>query len=97
MTQLTPYLDHLRSILTAGLSPSVLHIADESHQHHSHFSSGYTDGTHLNLTIVSEAFNGLSLVARHRLVNTLLAGELKDRIHALKLALHTPHDYTGGQ
>jgi BolA protein len=40
--------------------------------------------------VVSPAFAGKSRLARHRLVNEVLAAELKGKIHALALDLYAP-------
>ncbi len=42
---------------------------------------------HWDATIVSAAFEGKSLIERHRLVNRALAAELAGPIHALTLTL----------
>jgi stress-induced morphogen len=47
---------------------------------------------HWKATIVSAAFNGKSLVARHRLVMAALADEMKGPIHALTLDVKTPDE-----
>jgi len=43
------------------------------------------DNDHWSVTITSSAFNGLSRVARHRLVNKALDGKLGDQLHALQI------------
>ena len=48
--------------------------------------------THFKVTLVSSDFDGVMLIARHRLVNALLKEELANGVHAL--ALHT---YTNKQ
>lgn len=48
--------------------------------------------SHFKLVIVSTAFEGLSLVARHRKVNEVLAAELKHGVHALSLHTYTPEE-----
>jgi stress-induced morphogen len=45
---------------------------------------------HWEATIVSAAFDGLSLIQRHRLVFDALAEEMKGPIHALTLKTLTP-------
>ena len=45
---------------------------------------------HWQATIVSAAFEGKSLMQRHRLVNAALAEELKGPIHALTMDVKTP-------
>ncbi|HRJ69671.1 MAG TPA: BolA family protein [Beijerinckiaceae bacterium] len=76
--------------LTVGLSPAELEVVDDSHKHHGH--SGWREGgeTHFRVRIVSSRFTGLGRVQRHRLVNELLAAELKERVHALALETKAP-------
>jgi stress-induced morphogen len=45
---------------------------------------------HWQARIVSAAFEGKTLIQRHRLVNEVLAEELKGPIHALTMDLVTP-------
>ena len=45
---------------------------------------------HWKAHIVSNHFAGLSLIARHRLVNQALAAELKGPIHAFTMDVVTP-------
>ena len=43
-------------------------------------------GDHFQVTVVSKAFNGLSLIQQHKLVNAALAGPLADgTIHELRI------------
>jgi stress-induced morphogen len=43
-------------------------------------------GDHFQVTIVSDAFNGLSLIQQHKLVNAALAAPLADgTIHELRI------------
>ena len=43
--------------------------------------------SHFKVVVVSDDFTGKNLLARHRLINQILADELQHKIHAL--ALHT--------
>ena len=74
----------------AVLQPEVLEVIDESHRHHGH--SGWKEGgeTHFRVRIVAEAFRGQTRLARHRLINDLLARELAERIHALAIEARAP-------
>jgi BolA protein len=78
--------------LQAALAPLVLEVRDDSERHRSH--GGWREGgeTHFHVTLVSQAFEGLGRVERHRLVNRLLAEELAGRVHALSLSLLTPKE-----
>jgi stress-induced morphogen len=43
-------------------------------------------GDHFQVTVVSEAFNGLSLISQHKLVNAALQAPLADgTIHELRI------------
>ena len=75
-----------------ALSPSLIEVSDDSAAHAGHAGArdhaertGAVEGTHFELTIVSEAFAGKSLVARHRMIYELLAELMQSHIHALKI------------
>jgi stress-induced morphogen len=51
---------------------------------------------HWEATIVSAAFEGKSLIERHRMVFAALTEELKGPIHALSLKTLTPGQAGGG-
>ncbi len=51
----------------------------------------YTGGSdHFRATVTAEAFAGLSRVEQHRLVYSVLEGEIGGAIHALALKTQTP-------
>ncbi|MCZ6798583.1 MAG: BolA/IbaG family iron-sulfur metabolism protein [Gammaproteobacteria bacterium] len=68
--------------LKDSFGTEYLEVSNESHMHNVAPGSE----SHFKVTIVSEEFDGLTLIKRHRLVNTALQQELQI-IHAL--ALHT--------
>lgn len=76
--------------LTAALAPSRLAVIDESHRHAGHSGSRDTGETHFRVEIVSVAFEGKGRVARQRMINDLLAEELRTGVHALSLVTLTP-------
>lgn len=89
---MTQYADRIRSKLTAALVPHRLDIKDESARHAGH-TGAHPDGeTHFRVMVVADAFDGLSRVARHRLVYDILAAELAERIHALSLETLSPEE-----
>ena len=79
--------DEIAARLQAALDPRELEVVDDSESHRGH--AGYQDGgeSHFNVRIRSEAFAGLSRVARHRAVHSALGPDLLTRIHALALDL----------
>lgn len=76
--------------LTEALSPETIAVVDESEAHRGH--AGYREGgeSHFAVDIVSNAFEGLSRIARQRAVYAVLGDEMKGRIHALRMRTHTP-------
>jgi len=49
--------------------------------------------THFKIVAVSSAFESLSLIQRHRLINHILASEFSNGLHALSLNLYTPSEW----
>jgi stress-induced morphogen len=80
--------------LSAALAPVHMEVENLS------FQEGYTDemstdccDTHFNVNVVSEEFEGRSLLKRHRLVYAVLADELQTGgVHALSLVTKTPSE-----
>jgi len=73
--------------LTRALEPEFLDVVNESHMH-----SGPATESHFKVVVVSPAFEGKMLIARHRMVNEALADEL-NQIHALAIHTMTPAEY----
>ncbi|WP_413701521.1 BolA family protein [Psychromonas sp. KJ10-10] len=46
--------------------------------------------THFKVTVVSDFFSGKLPIARHRLINELLAEQLQGPVHALSMHTYTP-------
>jgi len=87
--------DKINDILVDALAPLRLDVINESHMHNVPPGSE----SHFKLVIVSASFEGGNLVARHRMVNKLLAEQLQNGIHALSMHTHTPQEWEarGGQ
>jgi len=68
----------------AALAPAVLEVVDESRLHAGH-GGAQGGGRHFRLRIVSAAFDGKTMLERHRLIYDAL-GELMHRdVHALSI------------
>jgi BolA protein len=82
--------DIITTKLLAAFAPESVHVEDESNLHQGH--AGHRPGgeSHYRVYIVSEAFRGKSRLERHRMINTALANELKDRVHALAIHAQAP-------
>lgn len=72
----------------ATLNPQRLEIQDDSALHAGH--AGNTGGGHYTVTIISDAFNGLPLIQRHRLVYDAAKALMTRDIHALSIDAKTP-------
>jgi len=75
--------------LTEDFSPLHLEVIDESHTHNVPEGSE----SHFKVTLVTEKFNQQPLIRRHRAVNSSLAGDIQDAIHALALHTLTPEEW----
>ena len=71
------------------LEPVVLDIVNESHMHNVPPGSE----SHFKITLVSDQFTGKMLVARHRMVNSLLTEQLAGPVHAIALHTRTPDEW----
>lgn len=78
----------LHDTLRAALHPAALEVQDDSHLHAGH--AGAREGRHFTVRITSEAFDGLSRVARHRLVYDAARPLIAEGIHALAIVARTP-------
>ena len=80
--------------LTEAFAPESLRVVDESHRHEGHAGHRPGEQTHFRVYIVADAFQGKSRIERHRMINTVLAGELRGGVHAL--AIHAAAPGEGG-
>jgi acid stress-induced BolA-like protein IbaG/YrbA len=75
----TPELIH--GYLSAGLDCTHLEVEG--------------DGQHFTAVIVSNAFEGKRLIARHQIVYAALGDRMREEIHALSMKTLTPAEYQG--
>lgn len=81
----------IRTALQAALAPTSLEVEDESHRHAGH--AGAADGRgHFRVDVVSEAFEGLGPIARHRAIYGALGDLMTTDIHALSIRARTPRE-----
>jgi stress-induced morphogen len=83
----------IKEKLEKELHPIELEVEDVSYQHAGHAGVRGSNGeTHFNVKVVSEEFQGKSLVKRHRLIYNLLQDELESGLHALSIVAKTPSE-----
>ena len=76
----------MRARLEELLQPGTLEVLDESWMHAGHAGADGTGaGTHFRVRIASPRFDGLTRVARHRLVYDALRDFVAQGVHALAI------------
>lgn len=83
--------ERIRALLSQALAPTVLELVDESALHAGHAGAA-SGGGHYRLKIVSDKFEGLRLVMRHRLVYDAVHPMMHSEIHALAITALTPSE-----
>ena len=86
------YQSFLESKIKIYLHTIKIYIRDESHLHIGHETYNTGINTHFFIQIVSDDFQGLNLLMRHRKVYSFLKQEFKS-IHALRMSLLTSKEY----
>ena len=79
--------------LSAELNPSYMRVINESNNHNVPPGSE----SHFKLVLVSDKFDGKNLLARHRLINSILKNELQNGIHALAMHTYTESEWSDMQ
>lgn len=79
----------ITSKLQASLDLTYCEVINESENHNVPPGSE----SHFKLTLVSPDFENKTLIAQHRVVNSILKDELQDKIHALALHTYTPAEW----
>eukprot|EP00794_Sanderia_malayensis_P011919 gene11919-13153_t len=75
--------------LTDIFKPYFINVINESGNHNVPKGSE----THFKVIVVSDEFDGKSLIQRHRLVNEALQHELQSGVHALSIQAKTPQQW----
>jgi len=81
----------IKSRLKKTMDIEHLTIMDDTGKHLTH--QHYDGGRHFQIKIVSSAFEGVSLLDRHKLVYQALDGMIKNEIHAIGLKTIATSEY----
>lgn len=73
-----------------AIQPSHLEVIDETGNHNVPAGSE----SHFKVIVVADQFHEKSLIARHRLINEILAQELAGQIHALSIHAYTNQEWS---
>jgi len=82
-------IEIIRTRLSTALNPIELVITDESHKHVGHAGAKSGRG-HFHIQIISEQFQDLSLIRRHRLIYEAVGDLMDTEIHALSIDAAAP-------
>ncbi len=72
-----------------ALAPAHLSVVNESHKHRVPPGSE----KHFRVVVVADAFADKPRIARHQMVNRILAAELEGPVHALSVVALTPQEW----
>lgn len=79
--------DEIIEILNHKFSPQYLEVIDESHKHAGHAGARPEGQTHYRIKISASHFDGMSRVAQHRTVMSVLDAQFKSGLHALAIEI----------
>ena len=83
----------IEAILNQTFRPITLVVEDDSSRHRHHQGTHHTENTHFNVTVISDHFEGMSLIQRHRAINDALKVAFDGTLHALKINAKTPAEW----
>ncbi|XP_060081411.1 bolA-like protein DDB_G0274169 [Ylistrum balloti] len=79
--------------ISERLAPQHLEVINESYMHNVPKGSE----THFKVVVISENFQSVPLIKRHRMVNEVLQEELNSGVHALSILAKTPQQWEESQ
>lgn len=79
----------IEQMLQQALAPTSLQVKDQSHLHAGHAGAKEGKG-HFEVNIVSETFQGMNRIGRHRMIYDALGAFMDSDIHALKINAFSP-------
>jgi len=83
----------IQDILQNKFSPSHIEIVDDSERHRGHTGQKESGGSHYTVILVSDCFEGKTLVERHRIVYETVGMSRNESIHALVIKVYTPKEW----
>lgn len=78
--------EEVRSMITDALPDADVEVIEEEHE------DERSEGAHFGLVVVSDEFEGMSRVDRHRVVHDALGDSIGGEIHAVEIRAQTPEE-----
>jgi BolA protein len=85
-----PVAAEILSRLNSALSPTKVHLIDDSEQHRGHGGYNPEGESHFSLRIESPVFAGKNRVERQRMIYAALGSLMESRVHALSIKAKAP-------
>ena len=84
-------VERIKNLLESNLNIHSVSIDDLSHKHKNHNHDG---GGHYKINLISNDFENVSLLDRHKKIYLILKDMIKKEIHAVSLNLLTVKEYS---
>ena len=83
----------IEKILVDNFEPYFFLVKDVSEEHRGHQNFRENVESHFEITIVSQKFENLNNVARHRMINKSLKEEFMSDLHSVTMKTFTIDEY----
>jgi len=84
----------IQDILQNKFSPDYIKIVDDSERHLGHAGQKESGGSHYTIILVSDSFEGKTLLERHRAVYDAVEMDRSESIHAFALKVYTSKEWS---
>lgn len=82
----------ITQLLESALKPMILEVIDDSAKHAGHAGAREGGQSHFSVIIVSDKFEGVARVGRHRMIYDALNPLFGEGLHALAITAKTPQE-----
>ena len=83
----------IENLILKNYEPEFFSVIDVSEQHRGHQNFREDVESHFEIIIVSEKFQNLNRIDRHRMVNQSLREEFSSNLHSVIIKTYTSEEY----
>ena len=84
-------MNKIEELIKSKMNIINISIADFTTSHENH--KNYDGGGHFQAVIISDDFEGLSLLDRHKKIYVILGDLMKNEIHAFSMKTYTSNEF----
>ena len=84
-------INEIEDLIKSEMKIIKISIADFSNNHKNH--QGNSGGGHYQAVIISDDFEGLSLLERHKKIYSILGNLMQNEIHAFSMKTYTNEEF----